>query len=109
MIGAMDQVVEPFAASFVDDGFGGREESLLSLGQMWAKVEFLSGEEREHAMRNADKQSVKFTMHNFDNSVIGTTSVIVWNGVKYDVVEPSFDGNQRLYVSFVAVAGELNG
>ena len=107
MIGKMDQVVEPFTASFVDDGIGGREETLSTLGQVWSHVEFLSGEEREHAMRNSDKQSVKFTMHNVDGFPLSSTSVIDWNGHRYDVVEAAYEGSQNLYVSLKAVSGEL--
>ena len=109
MIGKMDQVVSVFTASFAGDDFGGRVETLTQLpGAFFAEVAHLSGDEREHAMRDADKTSVSFKMHNFDGFPASTTSVLVWGGVKYDVVDREYTGNQRLYVTFKAVSGDLN-
>ena len=109
MIGEMDQVVSVFTAEYTPDGIGGTEKTLVDLGQYWAKVTHLSGDEREHAQRNADKISVSFKMHNFEGFPASTTSQISWNGSMYDVVDREFDGNQRLYVVFKTVSGEYLG
>ena len=77
MIGKMNQSVTVYTASFSSDGIGGREKTLNSIGEYWALVDFLSGDEREHAMRNADKTSVSFTMHNFRLHLLNPQS-IVW-------------------------------
>lgn len=109
MIGQMDQVVTVYTSSFTDDGVGGRETTLTNFGQYWAFVEHLSGDEREHAMRNADKVSVSFTMHNFAGMPVSTTSIIEFDGVSYDVVDREYVGTQRLYIKFKGVAGEHLG
>lgn len=106
MIGKMNQSVTVYTASFSSDGIGGREKTLNSIGEYWALVDFLSGDEREHAMRNADKTSVSFTMHNFSGFPVSTTSVIEFDGVNYDVVDREYVGAQQLYIKFKAVAGE---
>lgn len=106
MIGKMDQVVEVFTTTYVPDGFGGRERTITSIGQYFAEVDHLSGEEREHAMRDADKVSVSFKMHNFEGFPVNTTSYLDWQGMRYDVVDRDFEGAQRLYVVFKTVEGE---
>ena len=106
MIGKMDQVVEIFTTSFSPDGIGGSDRSIVSAGQYWAEVKHLSGDEREHALRDADKTSVSFKMHNFEGFPVDTTSYINWSGIRYDVVDKDFDGAQRLFVIFKTVAGE---
>lgn len=106
MIGKMDQTVEIFTTTFTDDGMGGRERSIASGGQYFAEVDHLSGEEREHAMRDADKVSVSFKMHNFDGFPVNSTSYIDWNGMRYDVVDRAYEGAQRLFVVFKCVEGE---
>jgi len=109
MIGQMDQVVTIFTASYASDGVGGREKTLNNHGDFWAEASHLSGDEREHAQRDADKISVSFKMHNFEGFPVSTTSQIKWNGVIHDVVDVGFEGNQRLYVTFKTVAGEYLG
>ena len=106
MIGKMDQSVEIFTTAFTPDGLGGFTREISSGGQYFSEVEHLSGEEREHAMRDADKKSVSFKMHNFDGFPVNTTSYINWNGQRFDVVDKDFEGAQRLYVIFKAVEGE---
>lgn len=106
MIGKMDQVVEIFLTAYTPDGMGGSERTITSGGQYFAEVDHLAGDEREHAMRDADKQSVAFKMHNFQGFPVNTTSYIDWDGVRHDVVDKGFEGAQRLFVIFKTVAGE---
>jgi len=109
MIGQMNQVVTVYTASFAADGMGGREKTTTSIGQYWARVDHLGGEEREHALRDADKMSVAFTMHNFEGFPVSTTSIIEFNGVKYDIVDREYVGTQQLYIKFKGVGGEYLG
>ena len=108
MIGSMDQVITLFDSVLTPDGFGGNSQQLVSKGQFFAKVNHLTGEEREHAGRNAQKQSVSFTMHNISSSNGVNTSVIEWSGFRYDIVDVEFSGNQNLYITYKCVRGELN-
>jgi head-tail adaptor len=106
MIGKMDQVVEIFTASYVTDDIGGRAETLTTNGQFWSEVVFLTGEEREHAMRDADKDVVAFRFHNYEGFPASTTSVIQWNGNRFDVSEIAYEGSQNLYVVLKGQRGE---
>lgn len=106
MIGRMNQVVTVYISSFTPDGMGGREKTITSIGEYWALVEHLGGEERENALRDADKMSVAFTMHNFEGFPVSTTSNIEFNGVKYDIVDREYVGTQQLYIKFKGVGGE---
>ena len=109
MIGKMDQSVVLYTAEYTPDGYGGNSVALMNSGVFYAEVEHLSGEEREHAMREQSKQSVSFKMHNFEGFPRTTTNVIEWLGVKYDVVDVDYSGSQNLFIIFKTVAGELNG
>lgn len=106
MIGRMNQVVTVYISSFTPDGIGGREKTNTSIGEYWALIEHLGGEEREHALRDADKMSVAFTMHNFEGFPVSSTSSIGFNGVKYDIVDREYVGTQQLYIKFKGVGGE---
>lgn len=106
MIGRMNQLVTVYTSSFIPDGIGGREKTTASIGEYWALVEHLGGDEREHALRDADKMSVAFTMHNFEGFPVSTTSIIEFNGVKYDIVDREYVGTQQLYIKFKGVGGE---
>lgn len=106
MIGKMDQVVEIFTASYVTDDIGGRVEALTTGGQFWAQVIFLTGEEREHAMRDADKDTASFRFHNYEAFPASTTSVVQWNGLRFDVTELAYEGSQNLYVVLKGQRGE---
>ena len=106
MIGQMDQVVEVFVTSYTSDGLGGRERSITSAGQYFANVATITGDEREHADREAYKQAAKFKMHNFSGFPVNTTSYIDWNGQRYDVTLDGYLGAQDLYITYSGVAGE---
>jgi SPP1 family predicted phage head-tail adaptor len=109
MIGKMDSLVDVYTAAFAPDGMGGRERTLVHYDQMWAKIEHGGGEEKEHAMREADRNKIMVTVHNYDGLPIATTSVIEINGVKCDVIDRDFTNPSRLFIKFTCVSGELNG
>ena len=102
----MDQVATIYTASFVTDEIGGRVKTLSSIGQFWCEVIFETGEEREHAMRDADKDVVSFRFHNYQGFPASTTSVIEWSGGRYDVTSVGFEGSQNLYVVIKGQRGE---
>lgn len=108
MIGKMDSVVDIYTASFIPDGVGGRERTLTFYDQMWARLEHGGGDETEHAMREADRNTINVTVHNYDGLPIATTSAIEIDGVRYDVIDRDYTNSMRLFVSFKCRAGELN-
>lgn len=102
MIGGLDDRVGLQSKQLTDDGAGGATESWTEFAEVWAKVEPMSGREREQADREEAHSNYVVTIR---NRSVSNLNRIRWRGRYLNVRFVRNAGPRPMYLKIEAEMG----